>query len=114
MLKVNKTVNGNPKLINMGEPKHSFLNRSPLDRAEALPPNIRKMKACNFQTEANIDHLIFVQPLRTQSSKIQTSSMVRMSRNVSLGLFNPRIATPFLRAAELARQKWRSENPGIY
>jgi hypothetical protein len=27
------------------------------------------MKACNFQTEANIDHLIFVQPLRTQSFK---------------------------------------------
>ncbi len=27
------------------------------------------MKACNFQTEANIDHLIFVQSLRTQSFK---------------------------------------------
>jgi len=29
----------------------------------------KKMKACNFQTEANIDHLIFVQPLRTQYLK---------------------------------------------
>lgn len=72
------------------------------------------MKACNFQTEANIKHLIFVQPLRIQSSKIQTNSMVRMSRNVSLGFLNPRITTVFLGPVENGRHKWRSENPGIY
>ncbi len=32
-------------------------------------PVQNKMKASNFQTEANVDHLIFVQPLRTQSFK---------------------------------------------
>ena len=37
MLKVNKTVNGNPRLIKMGEPKHCLLNRSPLDRTKVLP-----------------------------------------------------------------------------
>jgi len=33
------------------------------------PVQNKKMKACNFQTEANIDHSIFVQPLRKQSFK---------------------------------------------
>ena len=73
------------------------------------------MKACNFQTEANIDHLIFVQSLRTQSSKIQNNSMESESENDSLGFLNPRFATAcFLRSVEPRRQQWRAKNEKVY
>ena len=73
------------------------------------------MKACSFQTEANINHLIFVQSLRMQSSKIQTNSMESESENDSLGFLNPRFATAcFLRSVEPRRQQCRAKNLGIY
>ncbi len=78
------------------------------------------MKACNFQTATGIDHLISVQLLRKQSSKIQINSMVRMSECVSLGLDtygneNPRITTASVRPVEKGRrQRWRSKKEGNY